>query len=447
MNSLLELICDLADCADILVFDWSLHNDDGAKAMEIIASILRQDESRSLGRLRLFAIYTGNPAIAKIPTTIKEHIERNLLIPLEQNPDGFVLSYGATRIVILAKPEPTKIPSEYHHRIVEFDKLVESLTDEFTLMTAGLVSNVVVSAFSNIRKNTYRILNRFSNNLDSPYLSHRFMSPEPLDAESYITGLVAEELHALLEEANVGEQAGLKSIRAWLRVQGFSGITLDASSNISPEDVLVILEKGLQEFSGLSEDKKEKLERRLHKLPLSEQFRSLVPGNAESPDERFAHLTLMLSHYDGRVPVLTLGTILKQLGVENPRYLVCVQPRCDCVRITGKQNFPFLPLTRNESRFDTILIDDDKYVRLLISRKPYDLVLIPFKPSGNDPGVVLASRVNGECHFEDANTCPYEWMGTLRGDHALRLSNEFSSTIGRVGLDESEWLRRWAAKR
>ena len=65
MDSLPELICDLADCADIVVIDWSLHNDEGEKAMEIIASILRQDETRPPGRLRLLAIYTVNPAIAQ----------------------------------------------------------------------------------------------------------------------------------------------------------------------------------------------------------------------------------------------------------------------------------------------------------------------------------------------------------------------------------------------
>ena len=130
-------------------------------------------------------------------------------------------------------------------------------------------------------------------------------------------------------------------------------------------------------------------------------------------------------------------------------YLVCVQPRCDCVRVSGRQNFPFLPLIPKESRFDTILIDNNEYVRLIISRKPYDLVLIPFRPSDSDLGIITAGKVNGEYHFQedDNNKRAYKWMGELRGDHALRLSDEFSSTIGRVGLDESEWLRRWAAKR
>ena len=63
-----------------------------------------------------------------LPPTIKEHLEKELPNPVEEDSDGFALSYGATRIVILAKPERAKIPPEYHDRIVEFDQLAERLT-------------------------------------------------------------------------------------------------------------------------------------------------------------------------------------------------------------------------------------------------------------------------------------------------------------------------------
>ena len=447
-DSLPELIRNLADCADIVVIDWSLHEDEGQMATEILASILRQDATRASGRLRLLAIFTVNPAIAKIATEIKEKLERDLPNPVEEDPDGFSLSYGATRIVILAKPEYAKIPSEYHHRIVGFDQLAERLTDEFAQMTAGLVSNVVISAFSSIRKNTYRVLSRFSENLDSPYLSHRFMSPEPPDAESHLTALVAEELQALLEEANVGEHAGIRAIKAWFDAHGLPEITLDSSHKFSTQDLIKVLDKGLKYFDGLTERKRDDLERKIHKLPLSQCFQAAVNEKAESLDERFSCLTMMRSHYEGRVPSLRLGTILKPLAAKDPPFLVCVQPRCDCVRVSDKQNFPFLPLLSvpQESRFDTVLLDDGQYVRLAISRKPYDLVLIPFGSAGNDQGPVTASKVNEEYRFEDCGKKAYKWIGELRGDHALRLSDEFSSTIGRVGLDESEWLRRWAKR-
>jgi hypothetical protein len=325
-DTLTELISDLADCADITVIDWSLHGDNGDKAKEIITSILRQDKTRPAGRLRLLAIYTGNNEIISIAPMIKQRLEEELPYPVEVDPDGFSLSHGATRIVILAKPEYTKIPSEYHHRIVEFDKLAERLTDEFAQMTAGLVSNVVVSAFSTIRKNTYRVLSRFSENLDPPYLSHRFMLPEPHDAETYISALVASELQTLLEEAKIGRNADLDAIRAWFNAKNFQGFTLDYASDkqqkFSFDDVLLILDSGLENFKGLSGKNRARLDEELHTKPMTLYF-SNGREAASALDERFAAISLMRSHYEESAPVLTLGTIIKEVCSDESYFFVC----------------------------------------------------------------------------------------------------------------------------
>ena len=36
----------------------------------------------------------------------------------------------------------------------------------------------------------------------------------------------------------------------------------------------------------------------------------------------------------------------------------------------------------------------------------------------------------------------YYWVLDLKESHAQRIANEFSANLARVGLDESEWLRR-----
>lgn len=38
----------------------------------------------------------------------------------------------------------------------------------------------------------------------------------------------------------------------------------------------------------------------------------------------------------------------------------------------------------------------------------------------------------------------FKWISELKNDHAQRISNDFAAKLSRVGLDESEWLRRWA---
>jgi hypothetical protein len=125
----------------------------------------------------------------------------------------------------------------------------------------------------------------------------------------------------------------------------------------------------------------------------------------------------------------------------------CVQPRCDCIRLSSKRSFPFLPLMPDKSWFDFVLPDAGQFARLRVMRKPHQIKLVCFMPGADDSGVIVAHEEDGQLYFRDIEQTRYQWLGELRGDHALRLSNEFASTVGRVGLDESEWLRRWAAKR
>jgi hypothetical protein len=63
--------------------------------------------------------------------------------------------------------------------------------------------------------------------------------------------------------------------------------------------------------------------------------------------------------------------------------------------------------------------------------------------------VVVAAEQQGSFHFkdtEDTECKVYEWLGELRTEHSLRLSNDFAAILSRVALDESEWLRLWATK-
>ena len=42
----------------------------------------------------------------------------------------------------------------------------------------------------------------------------------------------------------------------------------------------------------------------------------------------------------------------------------------------------------------------------------------------------------------DSQGTKYYWLGELRFDFAQKIINEYSSEISRVGVNESEWLRR-----
>jgi hypothetical protein len=44
--------------------------------------------------------------------------------------------------------------------------------------------------------------------------------------------------------------------------------------------------------------------------------------------------------------------------------------------------------------------------------------------------------------FTSVDGIEFEWLCDLKSNHAQRIVNDFSAYLSRVGLDESEWLRR-----
>ena len=457
MEALTGTLEKMANCADIIILDWSLYKDQGEKALEMIERIVRSSTG-SPAQLRLIVIYTINPRIEEISQKVKAvldklgeaHAKGNGKAAVQVETDKLSLTFGAIRITVLAKHDAF-IPDQYRHQVVSFEDLADRVTEEFTTMTAGLVSNVVLKSLAQVRENTYRILSQFSSDLDAPYLTHRALLLNPDDAEELLTALVAEELQAILEEACVGSEANLNAIRAWVAARQEAGTSFALKLNlgdsepttIAVEKVVDLLRIGIQNGAWTLDGLNIKKRRSAHKLPLTEMFQP-VHHSPQSLDEKFAFITTMRACYRQYIPRLTLGTILKESG-DASSYWVCIQPRCDCIRIKSARRFPFLPLEKaGEGRFNIVLNEGDIYLRLLCSEKPYDLKLIAFEQGSQGSGIITAEEEGGIYCFYDTSKNKYEWMGQLRPDHAQRLSNRFAATLARVGLDESEWLRLWA---
>jgi hypothetical protein len=439
MDSLTELIRDLADCADITVLDWSLYDDKGNKALEIIANVLSQDRERLTGRLRLLAIYTGNNAPDRIAPTIKEHLEEELPNSVEMDANGFALNCGATRIVILLKPERDKISQQFHERIVEFDNLAESLIEEFTQMTAGLVSNVLVNSLAHLRKNTFKMLGRFAGDLDAPFLTHRVLQDNvPEDAEEDLVMLISREIEAILEEVGSGRCAGIEAIKAWLVLNGIESFDLGRNKPFTRDQFAEACISGITVFDGLSNSEQRNLHQKI--------TRQLNPAAQERLlDEKFAQLTVMRSFYENKLPTLTLGSVVKMTKDDEAGgspYWVCLLPRCDTVRLDEPRAFLFLPLLMDQNQFNWVLREGDSYTRLRVESKPYNLRVFTFRPV--EHRMILAKKESGDYFFHDVNDIQFKWLGELRGDHALRLSGSFAATMSRIGLSESKWLERSA---
>lgn len=447
-----EYMYQLASNADVIVIDWVMQNDDGELALSLMEQIISRDLS-GRAQLRLIAVYTIDRDLERIPEKIKVFLEGSGIpgISLTEE-DRFTLRIGPIRIVVLSKPG-TKIPKEALKQQVSFEGLANRLTTEFTDMTTGLISNVVIDSLAELRTNCHKIITTFSTDLDAPYLTHRTSSQNPEDAEDDLVALIGAELSTLLEEREVKNRANIRAIKYWIEskkpgINTFAFVDENGSPHYwTKENVIQLLERGISkiarsDYVGLSSTG----QKNPHTTKLSKMYHCDDASSANL-DERFAELFTLKSFYGKPNPTLNLGTIIKD--TQENLYYICIQPRCDCVRIIGETDFIFLQLTiqTGSGKFNIVLKDNGNYVRLSIGKKnnsiklsnSIKLIKFPANTEGRD--VIIASEDARSYYFKDTEGNRYKWIGELRGDHALRLSNEFSSRLSRVGLIESEWLR------
>jgi hypothetical protein len=174
-----------------------------------------------------------------------------------------------------------------------------------------------------------------------------------------------------------------------------------------------------------------------------------LPQNI-SPDgihEEFSILTHHKSnfHTPHYIPQLTLGTVVRTQG-PRPKYFFCIQQRCDSLRIekNEKRNFIFLPMFPDNKKVDVVFKHKQKgYIFLKCpTNSCYNIMVIPFLAT-NKKSVVSASKdTRKQYFFTSVNGERYYWVLDLKESHAQRIIERFASTLSRIGLDESEWLRR-----
>jgi len=430
--------------ADLLVFDWELHRDGGETARALVKGVLDQDADAERRRLRVIAIYTSQPGLHSIMERVANHLE---LTPEEIRDDGLTLVKDGLRIVGLMKPVVESPPKELLDRLVDEADLPRRLASEFALLTAGLVPSVALAALATIRNDTHRILQALGPHLDVAYLGHRVASPFPRDAESHLVTMIAAEFASILDDKNVGSYADIAAIEDWLdEAQGRTAQPLECGSALADKrefDVTAIrkmLSDGLglearlleQTGQGLGKGQLKKIRRQAGHLFTNS------PADAESAHDSFAMRMAVRTIYSLPDRVLRLGTIV----LRKDAFLLCVQPRCDSVRIPAgdARRFPFLPLVEVAGADTHQLVVRDprssKPVRLKLKAKPFDLQTIRFSAGASQR--VEAERKKAELFFNNTQGHRYVWVAELKPEFAQRVAVDLGGTIARVGLTESE---------
>jgi hypothetical protein len=431
--------------ADIVVFDWIMHRDDGATALQLIDEILDEDQRND--RVRLLAVYTGEPKLSNIASRIQRHLSERF-----QNVtriDDFRLRIGAINIVIYAKPQQAlaHAGSSLAARVKDESDLPTELIAEFGRETTGLLRNAAISALAALREQTHKVLRVFDQPLDAAYLGHRLLLPAPSDAEAQIVAVIASELQSVLEQADVGQTLAMGPINAWIKAQVAQGADFAArlGGRIDGDPVAavsLILKDGIEHRS-LKKKYREFSEQA--DRAATELFAS--PEEAEVQNLRLAKLMMSRTRYGEPAPRLSLGTILRTLQGARETYWLCLQPRCDSTRLSSLgRPFPMLRLKAaapDDGEFHIVVLDSaSKYLRLRVRPKAYEIQMAHFTPTSTPSGDVAASLDEKGFFFTDSVGQRFDWVAELKDDYAQKYVNLFAADVARPGIDECEWVRR-----
>ena len=425
--------------ADIVILDWHL-GDQGQRATQIMREIAADDAS-STGRLRLFAVYTAEPDLRDICDRLAAQLPA-----FEKRGSARAPSLVAdhARVLFIQKgSSSTQVGA-----VAEAD-LPDRLIDEFAQIGQGLLANVAFGSIAAIRRGTHHLLARFHSALDAPFISHRILLETPEDAEQYALDLLSSELAVLLQDSDAGRRfAGKEAIRALLSqlTSGEHQLRLmkakDTKANtqsLSVDELMHLVERGPAGLGDVPDQKATKTQMsQLHQRVELLFSENLEAGRATH--RAFARLSARAREH-ATVPLdfrakLDLGAVVRS----DQCYLLCIQPRCDAVRLDDTTNFAFAHLKKSDSRFDLIVQDGDSDVALKLEESIAGLRYYPFTPN---PDTRTVSATTSHC-FTDANGRSFTWLCDLRGPIAQRFVQRIASTLSRIGLDEFEWQRRHA---
>jgi hypothetical protein len=439
--------------SNVVILDWVLHEfKQGEKTVEIIKELLKSSGA-DRGRARLIIIYTGENDLDQIATSVRTALK---LPEGEGSDDPFTIERGAARICIYAK-EQSRLSANTRKRKVEIAELPGVVIGKFAKMTRGLVSNVALRSLAALRANTYQLLRRFHRRLDPPYATHStLLLPE--DASDHLVPLIVSEIQAVLEDAKVSDLASLKRVGQWLRHQIDGGLTFALPQQTTEKEfrqgLADLLKHGLNEESlsllfrdhpkfsqGFLKSKKKALE------VVRDQLTGTITLERDKgtvKDHDLALLMSVRSRYSSPPPRLSLGSIVVETRRHRSQFLLCVQPRCDSVRLKSERPFPFLPMKQvnDNEPCDFIIEERGRTTRLRLSDKPSDARMIKFVP-GSEKQVLARRAKSGRFFKASGTTSRYRWVADLKPEHAQRVANDYAYKLSRVGLTESEWLRRW----
>ena len=419
--------------ADIVVLDWRLQEDDPNYVLSLLNDLLTGEVDRN--SLRLVAIYTGEARLEEIYQAVFNQLRTTELDP-EGDGSNTVISYRHGCVVLYAK-SGVNLAAGLRERSIAEEHLPERLVEDFSAMTEGLLPGIVLTSLTAVREGAHMVLDQFGADLDPAFLAHRACLSNPDDAERQIVNHVAEELRGLMDNAVAAQSpAGAEAVEGWIRHRdGGDRRFVFGKRELDLGQTITLAQRGLA-ASVLGKN----------------AFRGLSAGFAGDEvvdrDERLAWIMSFRTVFNAPPPRLWLGSVVTAMADGEDKHLICMRPRCDCVRLDEETSFFFLPLVEPQKVKEQLVVRlDSDFKRLGIGLDPAGWVRRQFKPTdGSRVVTAIKEEPSGVFVFTDTRDGRYKWQGELKAEYAQRIAQTLTTKLSRVAVDESEWLRRTAEK-
>lgn len=475
-------LVSVAKKSDVAVIDWQIvieedQTDDdmddeadasvddvrGLYTKQIITELLSDESSKN--SLKLIIIYTGETDLEDIASDIHTDLTDAQLTDFNINEDDrCTIESSSCKIMVIAKSNREDDVGQHAELLrtkrVTYDELPCFITQQFSLLTNGLLANFAMASLTEVRRNFNHILGLFSKKLDSAYLAHQTLLPNTDDANELLVELIGSTFMSTLRYKGLNQYIDENMIRAWLidnieeRPFNFkknNGDNEDITFNLT-HDILMKLLGSYENvenkyLSAVKETGNETHTKKRIELLASKFAITMFTDEPEynKINQDFAnlcqHRNVIIG--DDYIPVLTLGTIVKSTSDES--YYICIQQRCDSVRLYDNQSrrFLFLSLRKvNEGQFDFLTPAREK---LKVQKGTFSLRTVKF--DGSATGNVQSELVEGKrifypTHYSNDIPETFEFIVELKEMYAQKIIEEYSGNLSRVGLDEPEWVRR-----
>lgn len=414
--------------ADVSVLDWDLVGDNGQKVKGLISALARSDVPGTPPSLRLLIVYTKRDNLFAVADDILRAVATGAGITLEAIPGdtpGSVryLQYKTLRIVPFGKPG-TRQTVGLDQYLVDEKSLPDRVIEEFAGFASGLLQSAVLRQIAAVRENTPKLLSRFSTDMDIPFLIHWELlhneSGSENDVGQHVVTMCTSEMEAIVSDTDITDEIALLAYCYNIPASTCTKTPCDFNT----ERKILLKE---QDNNG-KKDRNDALKNKYCQ----------ICSNREA-NSRFAMLMSNKTVYQPSMRKLQLGAIVYQQTGATKQYLICLQPKCDSVRLSGSTSFLFHKLS-NSGKNQLIVEEDGRLNSLKFKPDVKDIETHLFNIDSSK-GCLVATEDSGKWIYRSSAGKLFVWLAQLNNEHSHKISQQFAEKLSRVGLTESEWLR------